>query len=68
MLMIWYNPELDTYEKGDLNQFEVLRKNSSLQDSFKKVFEFNPTSERLIDQVFFALTANKKKFSPATCS
>ena len=55
MSIIWYNSETHQYQKGEKAQFDQARSQSNNEQSFQVVFEFNPTSARLIDKVYLAL-------------
>lgn len=56
MSCIWFDPELQQYQYGSKLLFETAKSKSKTPDQFKILFEFNRTSERLLEKVFQALT------------
>ena len=61
MSIIWYNSETQQYQKGEKAEFDQVRSQSNNDQSFQVVFEFNPTSARLIDKVYLALTKKHRQ-------
>lgn len=58
MIIIWYNAETSQYQKGNFEELEKQRLSCNSPESCTKLFEFNPTSERLIDQILHTLVTN----------
>lgn len=50
MQLIWYNPELDLYQKGTKGEYIKVTKNG-----FKVIYEFTNTSDRIVDRVVDSL-------------
>lgn len=55
MQFIWFNPDLDKYEKGSQQEFELASIDSVNQDRFDIIYEFSDTSQRIIDKVLESL-------------
>lgn len=50
MQLIWYNPELDLYQKGTKGEYKNVIKNG-----YKVIYEFTNTSDRIVDRVVDSL-------------
>lgn len=57
MQIIWYNPDLDCYQKGSQLEFEVCRAQSNDPDRYDVLYEFNDTTLRLVDKILDSLNA-----------
>ena len=55
MQIIWYNPDLDCYEKGDKNRYEALITASVYPERFSVLYQFNRITEKLADKVLNSL-------------
>lgn len=55
MVIIWYNPDSDIYEKGTMQDYDRLVRNSRNGDRFSILYEFNFTTIRLADKVLRSL-------------
>ncbi len=54
-LLIWYNPDVDKYEKGSESEFDIVTSASSNKDRFDILYEFTETSQKLIDKILTSL-------------
>jgi hypothetical protein len=54
-LLIWYNPDMDKYEKGSESEYETILSKSSNKDRFDILYEFTETSQKLIDKILNSL-------------
>lgn len=50
MQLIWYNPELDVYQRGTEGEYNKVTKNG-----YMVIYEFTNTSDRIIDRVVDSL-------------
>jgi hypothetical protein len=64
MLLIWYNPDLKQYQKGDKDFFNTQKKQSVQSESFSVLYEFNATSSKLCDHILGVLLEKRKELSP----
>jgi hypothetical protein len=55
MIFIWYNPDNEQYEKGSMLDYDRKILNSANQDRYGLLYEFNSTSQHLVDKVLTAL-------------
>ncbi|WP_421879644.1 hypothetical protein [Marinoscillum sp.] len=55
MQFIWYNPDLNAYQKGTMNEYDELVKSSSNGDRFDILYEFPEESDKLIDKILNSL-------------
>lgn len=51
MFIIWFNPDIEKFQSGTLNQFEVTKTKSEKKVLFEIFYEFNATSGKLINRV-----------------
>jgi hypothetical protein len=51
MLLIWYNPDIEKFQSGTLNQYDALKSKNSTELLFEIFYEFNATSGKLISRV-----------------
>jgi hypothetical protein len=64
--IIWYNPDIDSYEKGSLREYDKLLLYSANKDRFDILYEFSETSQKLIDKILSSLnTARYLKLQPS---
>lgn len=57
MKFIWYNPDLDVYQKGTMRDYDLLLSLSANSDRFDILYEFNDTTEKLMDKILNSLNA-----------
>lgn len=55
MKFIWYNPDLDAYEKGTEQVYKDRCSNSVNADRFDVLYEFEEPSDKLIDKILKSL-------------
>lgn len=55
MQFIWFNPDLDKYQKGSRKDFDDASSLSVNKDRYDIIYEFNDTSQRIIDKVLDSL-------------
>ncbi len=55
MKFIWYNPDLDAYQKGTMEDYSHLIGSSESGDRFDILYEFADSSDRLIDKILGSL-------------
>lgn len=55
MIFIWYNPDLEKYEKGSMLDYDRKIMKSENHDRYGLLYEFNSTSQHLVDKVLSAL-------------
>lgn len=55
MQFIWYNPDLNAYQKGTMQEYEALVQTSSNGDRFDILYEFPEESDKLIDKILNSL-------------
>jgi len=55
MQFIWYNPDIDAYQKGAMNLYDELVNASDNSDRFDILYEFSDTSEKLIFKILNSL-------------
>lgn len=55
MLLIWYNPDLDRFEKGSANDLKIAKSGSRRANKFDVLYEFNVTSEQLAERILKSL-------------
>lgn len=60
MYFIWYNPDLDLYQKGTMKEYDSMLYTSPNKHRFDVIYEFTSTSGTLIDKVLFALNSARK--------
>lgn len=53
--MIWYNPDLDLYQKGTRTEFNTIVENSSNANRFSILYQFNQSSVKLADKILNSL-------------
>lgn len=57
MQFIWYNPDIDAYQKGTMSTYDKLVNESLNGDRFDILYEFSDTSEKLIHKILNSLNA-----------
>lgn len=57
MKFIWYNPDLDIYQKGSMREYDRLISSSANSDRYDILYEFNDTTQQLMDKVLNSLNA-----------
>ncbi|RED94359.1 hypothetical protein [Marinoscillum furvescens] len=55
MQFIWYNPDIDAYQKGTMKDYDVVITTSSNVDRFDILYEFSDTPEKLINKILQSL-------------
>ncbi|MDH5610274.1 MAG: hypothetical protein OEY56_12430 [Cyclobacteriaceae bacterium] len=65
MSLIWYNPDLDVYQKGSMREYDRLLLTSHNKDRFDIVHEFVSTSDHLIDKILNSLNLVHLDFQAA---
>ena len=55
MQFIWYNPDLNAYQKGTMNEYDKLVASSSNGDRFDILYEFPEESDKLINKILNSL-------------
>ncbi|MEQ8471452.1 MAG: hypothetical protein RIC35_09710 [Marinoscillum sp.] len=55
MQFIWYNPDLNAYQKGTMREYDKLIESSSNGDRFDILYEFPESSDRLVDKILSSL-------------
>lgn len=55
MKIIWFNPDSNTYEKGDIQKFKEKSSLSQNSDRFDILYEFEDPSDKLIDKILQSL-------------
>ena len=55
MQIIWYNPDLDEYQKGTTQEFEETSKASENRIRFSVLYQFNENSKKLADKILNSL-------------
>ena len=55
MQFIWYNPDLNAYQKGTMKEYEALVQASSNGDRFDILYEFPEESDKLIEKILNSL-------------
>lgn len=53
--MIWYNPDLDLYQKGTRTEFTAIVDNSINANRFSILYQFNQSSVKLADKILNSL-------------
>lgn len=53
--MIWYNPDLDLYQKGTRIDFNAIVAESANADRFSILYQFNQNSVKLADKILNSL-------------
>lgn len=61
MKYIWYNPDLDVYQKGTFNKYEELSASSMNYDRYDILYEFPESSECLMDKILSSLNLVRKQ-------
>lgn len=60
MYFIWYNPDLDLYQKGTMKEYDSMLYASQNRHRFDVIYEFTNTSNQLVDKVLAALNSARK--------
>ncbi|MDW3191501.1 MAG: hypothetical protein R8G66_04025 [Cytophagales bacterium] len=55
MEMIWYNPDLDLYQKGTRTEFNAIVEGSDHANRFSILYQFNHSSVKLADKILNSL-------------
>ena len=55
MVIIWYNPDLDEYQKGSTVEYEQTSRASKNQLRFSVLYQFNENSKKLADKILHSL-------------
>lgn len=55
MQFIWYNPDLNAYQKGTMKEYDKLIESSPNRDRFDILYEFPEESDKLIDKILNSL-------------
>ena len=55
MEFIWYNPDLDSYQRGTMREYDLLLSISSNSDRFDILYEFSHTSDKIINKILQSL-------------
>ena len=55
MEMIWYNPDLDMYQKGALEDYSALANSSENESRFLILYQFNKNSKKLAEKILSSL-------------
>ncbi len=55
MELIWYNPDLDLYQKGNKRDLRFIMKASINQDRFSVLYQFNNNSQKLAKRILDSL-------------
>lgn len=55
MQFIWFNPDLNFYQKGSLEEYRQLTSLSVNADRFDVLYEFSDTPNKLIDKILDSL-------------
>ncbi len=55
MELIWYNPDLDLYQKGNKRDLRSIMKASINQDRFSILYQFNNNSQKLAKRILDSL-------------
>ncbi len=55
MEMIWYNPDLDLYQKGTRTEFNAIVEKSANTNRFSILYQFNHNSVKLADKILNSL-------------
>lgn len=66
MFIIWYNPDLDVYQKGTSREFDQTVNNSMHPDRFDILYEFSHTSQKLVDKILHSLNAVRTEYQLST--
>ena len=61
MIIIWYNPEQEAYQKGTMLDYDRLIMKSESRDRFDILYEFNQTSIRLAEKILHSLNLVRLK-------
>lgn len=61
MKFIWYNPDLDAYQKGSIEEFNKLSGTSVNCDRFDILYEFTDSSDKLIDKILGSLNIVRRQ-------
>ncbi len=59
-LIIWYNPDIDSYQKGYLREYDRLIMVSPNKDRFDILYEFSETSQKFTDKILSSLNAARQ--------
>ncbi|MEM9328075.1 MAG: hypothetical protein AAGA85_20580 [Bacteroidota bacterium] len=55
MELIWYNPDLDLYQKGNKRDLRTIMHSSLNQDRFSVLYQFNNNSQKLAKKILDSL-------------
>ena len=55
MELIWYNPDLDLYQKGNRRDLRSIMQASINQDRFSILYQFNKNSHKLAKRILDSL-------------
>ncbi len=55
MELIWYNPDLDNYQKGSMEDFSATMAQSVNQERFSILYQFTDNSRKLADKILHSL-------------
>ena len=55
MEMIWYNPDLDLYQKGTRTEFNEIVKESTFPNRFSILYQFNHNPAKLAEKILNSL-------------
>ena len=49
--LVWYNPELESYQAGSSSDYDQLIQGSSQKEDFSVLCTFSATSEKMVGQL-----------------
>lgn len=62
MIFIWFNPDIEAYEKGSMLDYDRKILSSANRDRFDLLCEFNATSIKLADKILRTLNIVRKHY------
>lgn len=51
IMLLWYNPDTNSYEKGGVQEFQSIRQSSKNKDRFEVLYKFWGNESKLIEKI-----------------
>lgn len=66
MYLIWYNPDRETYEKGDEEEYQRLKASSFNANAFNVLYEFSMSTKHIADKIMKSLNIARESENTET--
>ena len=66
MYLIWYNPDRETYEKGDEDEYQRLKASSFNANAFNVLYEFSMSTKHIADKIMKSLNIARESENTET--